>query len=169
MLDLNAGLTQVLQAGGNTYLYGNEHTAQFDGTNPTYFLGDALGSVRQLAEGSGIITLAKNYAPFGQVLSSVGVSASNYAFTGEWASSASLLYLRARLYDSSIGRFLSRDTWKGNANTPITYNTWIYAVSNPIIYVDATDYKPFIILACGMNTDGACGKQVYEACLGGME
>jgi hypothetical protein len=49
-LDLNAGLTQVLQDGTNTYLYGVSRIAQYDASSPQYFLGDALGSVRQLVD-----------------------------------------------------------------------------------------------------------------------
>ncbi len=48
-LDLAAGLTQVVDDGTNTYLYGNGRIAQVDSTTE-YFLGDALGSVRQLAD-----------------------------------------------------------------------------------------------------------------------
>ena len=46
-LDLAAGLTQVLADGTETYLYGNGRIAQYD-SEAQYFLGDALGSVRQL-------------------------------------------------------------------------------------------------------------------------
>ena len=46
-LDLNAGLTQVLNDGTNTYLYGTGRIAQVN-TGTDYFLTDALGSARQL-------------------------------------------------------------------------------------------------------------------------
>jgi hypothetical protein len=52
-LNLNAGLTQVLADGTNTYLYGNGRIAPYTGTTPAYFVGDGLGSVRQLANASG--------------------------------------------------------------------------------------------------------------------
>ncbi len=45
----------------NVYLYGNGRIAQYTSAIPAYFLGDALGSVRQLANGSGSVTLAKSY------------------------------------------------------------------------------------------------------------
>ena len=51
-LDLNAGLMQVLADGTNAYLYGNGRIAQQSVTTTAYFLGDALGSVRQVAHGS---------------------------------------------------------------------------------------------------------------------
>ena len=58
-LDLNAGLTQVLNDETNQYIYGVGRIAQVN-TTTEYFLGDALGSVRQLTDASGEITLAKS-------------------------------------------------------------------------------------------------------------
>ena len=61
-LDLAAGLTQVLADGTNTYLYGNGRISQHDTGTPdnSYFLVDALGSVRQLADPLGAVTLTGN-------------------------------------------------------------------------------------------------------------
>ena len=56
-MDLNAGLTQVLQDGTNTYLYGAGRVAQYGANGPEYYLGDALGSVRQMVDASGNVTL----------------------------------------------------------------------------------------------------------------
>jgi YD repeat-containing protein len=69
-MDLNAGLTQVLQNGTNTYLYGAGRVAQYGANGPEYYLGDALGSVRQLVDANGNVTMAKDYKPYGDVLSS---------------------------------------------------------------------------------------------------
>lgn len=35
-----------------------------------------------------------------------------------------------------MGRFLTRDTWEGDANNPITFNYWVYASENPINLTD---------------------------------
>ena len=96
VLDQAASLTQVLSDGTNTYIYGNDRIAQSNGAVPEYFLTDALGSVRQLANNTGEVTLAQNYAPYGEMLSSSGTGSTHYAFTGEMADPAGLLYLRAR-------------------------------------------------------------------------
>jgi len=61
-LDLNAGLTQVLADGAYTYLYGNGRIMQQGVTSTDYFLGDALGSVRQLENASGAVTLVNGTA-----------------------------------------------------------------------------------------------------------
>lgn len=50
--------------------------------------------------------------------------------------STQLTYLRSRFYASGTGRFLTRDTWGGNPNSPITFNQWVYADTNPINRTD---------------------------------
>jgi len=142
MLDLNAGLTQVLADGTNTYLYGLERIAQYVGTTPSYFLGDALNSVRQLTDASGAVTLAKTYKPFGEVLSSTGSGASVFGFDGESTDTTGLQYLRARYYSSSIGRFVSRDTWGGDSKIPMSYNAWVFGYANPIFNTDPSGLYP---------------------------
>jgi YD repeat-containing protein len=95
-LDLNAGLTQVLADGTNAYLYGLSRIAQQNTSSTDYFLPDALGSVRQLANVSTTVTLARNYDPYGNVLSSAGYRSTSYNFTGELRDSGTgLLYTSA--------------------------------------------------------------------------
>jgi YD repeat-containing protein len=82
-LDLAAGLTQVLSDGTDTYLYGNGRIAQYDTSGAQYFLGDALGSVRQLVDVNGDVLLAQSYEPYGAVLASAGDGISSYGFAAE--------------------------------------------------------------------------------------
>ena len=138
-LDLNAGLTQVLADGTNTYLYGNGRILQH-ATQTEYFLGDALGSVRQLTNTVGAVTLTQSYAPYGDVVQTVGTAQTNYAFTGEARDVNGLTYLRARYYNAGDGRFISRDTWDGESERPKTLNRWQYGYSNPILYTDPSGY-----------------------------
>ena len=84
-LDLNAGLTQVLDDGTNSYSYGVDPISQQHGSTAEYFLGDALGSVRQLTDTNSAITLTKSYDPYGNVISSAGSSTSIFAYAGEAA------------------------------------------------------------------------------------
>lgn len=134
------GLTQVWVDGTNgvlnKYVYGNSRVAQFSASTPTYFLADALGSVRQLADLSGAVILTKSYQPYGGVLSSSGSSSSAYGFTGEWTDTTGLVYLRARYYAPGTGRFISKDTWGGDYARPLTMNGWNYTNGNPINYTD---------------------------------
>lgn len=123
-VDLAAGLTQVLvdvtSGVTNTYLYGALSTgsgriAQTNSSlgGSSYFLNDALGSIRQMADSNGALTLSRSYDPYGSVLNAAGSAASAYGFTGEWTDNTGLVYLRARYYAPGAGRFISKDTWAG--------------------------------------------------------
>jgi hypothetical protein len=47
-----------------------------------------------------------------------------------------MVYLRARYYSPGEGRFLSRDTWGGSYNNPLSLNRWNYVEGNPVTYTD---------------------------------
>jgi RHS repeat-associated protein len=53
-----------------------------------------------------------------------------------------LVYLRARMYAPEMGRFITRDTWKGNDNRPLSFNRWIYTEGNPVNLIDPTGNDP---------------------------
>ncbi len=107
-LDLNAGLTQVLSDGANTYLYGNGRIAQDTGEGMYSFSPDALGSVRTVLNGDQIAPI-KDYIPYGEVLASSGAGALPYSFAGEWTDASGLQYLRARYYDPYLPRLEAED------------------------------------------------------------
>ncbi len=141
-LDLARGLTQVLDDGTHTYLYGNMRLAQQSATSTEYFLTDALGSVRQMVDETGELTLAQAYQPYGETLSSVGNGATSYGFTGEATDATGLIFLRARYYVPGAGRFISKDLWQGDYRKPLSYNKWLYAYANPVRYSDPSGYTP---------------------------
>jgi RHS repeat-associated protein len=141
-LDLNSGLTQVLADGTNTYLYGRSRLAEYSAAGTAYDLADALGSVRQLADAAGQVTLARAYRPYGETLSSNGAGATSYGFTGEATDVTGMVYLRARYYAPGVGRFISRDMWAGDAKMPMSYNGWLYTYGDPVNYTDPSGFMP---------------------------
>jgi RHS repeat-associated protein len=148
-LDLNNWRTQVLADGTNTYLYGAGRIAQFEASGAAYFLGDALGSVRQVTSESGEITLNQSYSPYGEVLSSQGTAETDFAFTGEmYDPQTGLIFLRARYYSPIQGRFLQRDPWHGSEQKPLTMNPYLYAAGNPTNLLD-----PSGMWACTGHSD----------------
>jgi len=142
VLDSASPLTQVLQDGTNTYIYGTDRIAQINGSVPEYFLTDGLGSVRQLVDSAGNITLAKSYQPYGMEASSLGGGYSSYGFTGEMTDSTGLIYLRARYLGPSDGRFLTKDLWMGDYNRPLSLTRWMYAYGNPVKDTDPSGHCP---------------------------
>jgi RHS repeat-associated protein/uncharacterized repeat protein (TIGR01451 family) len=137
------GLSQVLMettAGESViYLYGHDLLAEEDDERQ-WHLGDGLGSVRQLADGGGNVTLAQGYTPFGVPLWDAGNATTGYGFTGErWEAYSQLLFLRARYYEPGTGRFTQRDPWSGNATQPqAVLGTYVYAGNDPVNYADPT-------------------------------
>ena len=73
---------------------------------------------------------------FGAIRSQTVPHANHWLFTGEQRDSGSnLYYLRARYYDPSIGRFLSKD--------PLPMgNVYAYAGNNPVNFVDPSGLCP---------------------------
>ena len=149
-LDQAAGLTQVLADGSHIYLYGIGRVAQYGETGPEFFLTDGLGSVRQLVDDTGTVTLAKSYQPYGKQLSYAGSGSSDYGFTGEVTDLTGLIYLRARYYHPQTSRFITKDTWQGDYYRPLSFNAWLYGYANPIRFVDPTGHSseedPFDLL-----------------------
>lgn len=108
-----------------------------------YFLTDALGSVRQLTDAQGQVTLANAYEPYGVLAQSAGSAQTSYGFTGEFTDPSGLVYLRARYYAPQEGRFTSKDTWGGNTHSPLSFNRWAYVYGNPINYTDPSGHDPW--------------------------
>jgi len=163
-LDLNAGLTQVLADGTNTYLYGLTRIGEQQPGGFAYHLPDALGSVRQLANASGSVTLARSYEPYGNTLTSVGSGITVYHFTGKIRdANTNLLYLRARYYALGVGRFVTRDSWKGDPFHPNSLHKYVYALNNPVLYVDPSGHQACEWLDFQCETLESLRKQA-EAC-----
>ena len=141
-LDLNTGLTQVLADGTHTYLYGRGRIAQVSAGTPEYFLGDALGSMRQVTDPADEAVLTRSYQPYGGVLSQHGGGATPYGFTCERMDGTGLVHLRARYLNTVVGRFLNKDPWSGNVYYPLSMNRWMYVEGNPVNTVDPSGLLP---------------------------
>ena len=133
-------------------------------TQTGYFLPDALGSVRQMTDEEGEVTLTQSYTPYGEVLESQGTATTAYAFTGEsYDPLTGLVYLRARYYASREGRFVSKDTWEGIKTKPLSFNQWNYGYSNPVKTTDPSGHSPTNCYTDnGANTRNLTGWLVRE-------
>ena len=52
----------------------------------------------------------------------------------------SLVYLRARYYNPSTGRFISRDSVTGDINDPLSLNLYTYCHNNPLLNFDPSGH-----------------------------
>src|SRR5207244_3694664 len=152
--DVEAGLPVVLQDGTNTYVYGRDIISATDASGvQTYFLHDGLGSTAGLSDGSGNNPVSYSYDVFGAIRTQSGTSGNNWLFTGEQRDSeSSFYYLRARYYDPSVGRFLTRDPLVGSSRRPDTLNRYSYVRNNPANLVD-----PYGLLGFSDITDTVSG------------
>lgn len=55
--------------------------------------------------------------------------------------STGLLYLNARFYDPQTGRFISRDTYRGEQGNVSTWHLYLYCANNPVNYVDPSGHR----------------------------
>jgi len=51
----------------------------------------------------------------------------------QYDSERGLYYLNARYYDSSIARFLSEDTYRGDPKDPLSLNLYAYVKNEPVM------------------------------------
>ncbi len=72
-----------------------------------------------------------------------GTSAQPFHYAGEQRDSESgFMYLRERMYEPTIGRFLQRDAFAGVPLLPASLNRFGYAFNNPATRVDPSGRAP---------------------------
>ena len=135
-------LRHVGPDGSTAYLQADGLQAEIATSNATtYPLADALGSVRDLSDGSGALSGTADYSVFGAVRSQSGAS-STFGYTGEQTDAATgLVYLRARYLSPALGRFLSADSVQPNAPGTTGYNTYAYVANNPTTWTDPSGHQ----------------------------
>lgn len=127
------GIGQLLgDSTGAAYLWGQGLVAStFQGTL-RYLLDDSLGSPLAQLVGGTVVASAR-YSAFGLVAAETGAQ-TVIGFAGEQTDTETgFQYLRARYYDPSIGRFITRDPAAGPGQ-----NAYPYAGSNPTSRTDPT-------------------------------
>ena len=144
ILDLVLGLTQVLDDGANSYLYGVGRIGQLGTSDWQYHLGDALSSVRLVTSATAISNLSLSFDPFGSGLYGSGFNSTGYGFTGEWEDETKLVHLRARYYNPIDARFFQSDPFAGIPTTPSSQNAYQYSYNNPLVYTDPSGENPLI-------------------------
>ncbi len=127
----------------------------------------------------GTMVASYTYDGFGNQIAFSGTIANAYGFTGEqqFGEADELVFLRARYYDSKIGRFISRDP----ILTPIQiedYVGWLLPDLNliyrpqslhPYVYVQNNPINHFDPQGLSMSDDpcgGEKGTKAYYKCLG---
>lgn len=106
-----------------------------------YYLFNAHGDVTQLTNASGTVTKSYDYDAFGNEKNPVTSETNLFRYCGEYQDDETgFVYLRARFYDPTIGRFLSEDTYRGKATDPLSLNLYTYCENNPIGFIDPSGH-----------------------------
>lgn len=101
----------------------------------TYYYTDPQGTVLATADASGNITSTADYRPYGT--QAIGSVAPGPGYTGHINDPDSgLVYMQARYYEPSIGRFLSIDPAPPESGSLNRLNRFAYANNNPVSNVD---------------------------------
>lgn len=106
-----------------------------DGT--AWYLSDALGTIRDLADANGAQVNHTEYESFGRIISQLNESlADRYSFTGrEYDQTLGLYYFRSRMLDPLAGQFNSNDQLGFSAGDT---NLSRYVFNSPLQFTDPT-------------------------------
>lgn len=101
---------------------------------------DEVGSTLFVSDDSGAITDTYAYSPYGQLTGSSGTTDNPFTYIGRYGvmleATTGLYYMRARYYDGSTGRFISRDPLDFDPYEPKSLNAYQYAFENPLAFID---------------------------------
>ncbi|MDD4049033.1 MAG: DUF4329 domain-containing protein, partial [Clostridia bacterium] len=147
LYDYTAGLPRLLvekKSDGTTYNYlyaGGRLYARKSNNGTVYYHQDGLGSTVAITDTNGNILNEYTYDVFGEPHIVKETVENSILFTGEPYDQSGLVYLRARYYDPTTGRFISKDTYKGEITDPSSQNSYAYCGNNPVNAVDPSGRK----------------------------
>ncbi|TWT56318.1 tRNA nuclease WapA precursor [Allorhodopirellula solitaria] len=120
------------------YAHGDAPVAYREGSELRFYHQDLVDSTTMITGPDGGLVEAYRYDAFGNPQTSRTVDQPVH-FAGEFVDPVTnLVYLRARDYDSSTGRFLSIDPLEGSSLDPMSRHDYVYSHSNPLRFTDPT-------------------------------
>lgn len=143
----NDQLVMELDGEGNVkkrYIRGNDliYTDKGEGTEKQYYMTDLHGNVTQLSDENGNITKTYAYDAFGNEVNPDKKDDNPFRYCGEYYDKETeSIYLRARYYQPELGRFLTRDTYTGEDNEPLSLHLYTYCGNDGVNNVDPSGHK----------------------------
>ena len=117
------------------YIRGNDlvYADKGENTEKTYYVTDMHGNVVQLLDESGNVTKTYEYDSFGNEVKPEKKDENPYRYCGEYYDKETEeVYLRARYYESSVGRFITRDTYTGESDEPLSLHLYTYCENDGV-------------------------------------
>ena len=158
-------LMDIVVSGSGTayrdYIYaGNEPVAVDEpGTGAGgfhYFQTDQEGSVAEITNGSGQVSVNESFTAFGalrnpstwsgsptsaELATITGITQHGYTFQRMLGEQMGLNDMVGRVEDAVLGRFLSADPTMPDPLDPQSFNPYSYTDNNPLTYTDPTGFK----------------------------
>ena len=112
-----------------------------------YFHQDALGSIYAVTDETGAIEKRFAFDAWGQRLTTAdshpasGGTVSRGYTDHEHLTDFGLIHMNGRVYDSTLGRFLSADPTVEDAGDAQAYNRYSYVNNNPMGFTDPSGYR----------------------------
>ena len=119
-------------------------TSRGTGNSENWYLynKDIRESTTSITGADGTAAATYEYDDFGNTMVTSGRNFDNeICYTGQiYDQSSGLYYYNARFYDPENARFLTQDTYRGEADQPDTLHLYAYCKNNPINYTDPTGH-----------------------------
>lgn len=114
-------------------------TAQGQTRTVHYYYTDPQGNVLAKTDAQGNIITRYDYAPYGSSVSGMGPPPNGPGYSSHVNDpETGLIYMQARYYDPSVGRFLSPDPDVPRPGNVFNFNHYEYVNNNPIMGIDPT-------------------------------
>ena len=117
------------------YIRGNDlvYADKGENTEKTYYVTDMHGNVVQLLDESGNVTKTYEYDSFGNEVKPEKKDENPYRYCGEYYDKETEeVYLRARYYEPGVGRFITRDTYTGESDEPLSLHLYTYCANDGV-------------------------------------
>jgi len=145
------------------FFYGNRIARRDSSGNVYYYFQDQLATTKTLTTSAGVVCYDADFLAFGSERPYTISCAQNYKFTGlERDSETGNDHTLHRMYDSSLGRWLTPDRHRGDLFNPQSWNRYGYVMNNPTSFADPlglTAKCPVteFVMRSGHTTDADCG------------
>ena len=139
------------------YIRGNDlvYADKGENTEKTYYVTDMHGNVVQLLDESGNVTKTYEYDSFGNEVKPEKKDENPYRYCGEYYDKETEeVYLRARYYEPSVGRFITRDTYTGESDEPLSLHLYTYCENDGVNMVDPSGHDGYSVVSAYLKGNG---------------
>ncbi len=152
-----ADVTEGKYYQADCYVQSTGITAKYSFTNGRktayeYYLKNAHGDVVGITDDTGAVKKIYRYDAFGVEKNKDESDTNAFRYCGEYYDKESdTIYLRARYYSPTTGRFTSRDSDPGTSADPLSLNLYTYCHNNPVLYTDPSGHGVFSKIGSGIK------------------